>query len=138
VGAQPSGLPTAVGGNHVVTFTQSTPYAVLGAHAQLTVSPSGEIQTADIQWVDTSSAALVPSISPAAALNMIALGESAVHSTGALPTASDTVDAPDLLYVPVGAANSLYYEPVYVFSGHTFGGADFHIYVPALDPAYFQ
>ncbi len=138
VGAQPSGLPTATGGNHVVAFTQSTPYAVVGARAQITVSPSGEVQTADIQWVDTSSAAIVPTLSPAAALNMIAQGESVVHSTGALPTASDTVGAPDLLYVPAGAANSLYYEPVYVFSGHTFGGADFQIYVPALDPSYFQ
>ncbi len=138
VGALPSGLPTAAGGNHVVLFSQSTPYSVLGARAQITVSPSGEIQTADIQWVDTAQAALVPSISPADALNLIAQGESAAHSTGALPTASDTVGPPDLLYVPTGAANSLYYEPVYVFSGHTFGGADFQIYVPALDPSYIN
>jgi hypothetical protein len=137
-GAQPSGLPTLAGGSHVVVFTQSTPYSVLGGHAQITVSPSGEIQTADIQWVDTAQAALVPSISPAAALNMIALGEAVVHSTGALPTAGDTVAAPDLLYLPTGPADSLYYEPVYLFSGHTFGGADFQIYVPALDPSYIK
>ncbi|MGH2388647.1 MAG: hypothetical protein ACRDIE_10630 [Chloroflexota bacterium] len=137
-GAQPAGVHAATGGDKVVLFTQTTPYIVQGAHAQVTVSAGGQVRTVDIQWIDTTRAALAPCISAASALNLIGLGQGVVHSAGTLPTTNDSVGAPDIVYLPAGSGSNLYYEPVYVFSGHSAGGANFQIYVPALDPSYLE
>ncbi len=135
-GAEPAGVRVATGGDKVALFTQATPYLVQGARAQVTVSAGGQIRMVDIQWVDTTRAALAPSISASTALSLISLGQGVVHSTGALPTTNDSVAAPSIVYLPAGSASNLYFEPVYVFNGHSFGGADFQIYLPALDPSY--
>jgi len=136
VGAQLTGMQPAGNGNQFVNFTENAPYLVSGSQARVTMAPNGQVLAVNLSWVDTSRAALAPSITPTDALARIASGQAAIHSTGALPTTNDEVDAPSILYVPVTTAGGVYYEPLYQFSGHTFGGARFQIYVPALDPSY--
>jgi len=135
-GAQLTGMQAAGNGNQYVNFTENIPYLVSGAQARVTVASTGQVLALDLSWVDTSRAALAPSVSASDALARIASGQAAIHSTGALPTTNDDVSAPSILYVPVTTAGGVYYEPLYQFSGHTFGGARFQIYVPALDPSY--
>jgi hypothetical protein len=135
-GAQLSSAQPAGNGNRFINFTENVPYPVWGAHARVTAAPSGQVLAVDLSWVDISRSALAPSLSPSDGLAQIASGQAAIHSTGALPTTNDTVNAPSILYVPVMSRGGIYYEPLYQFSGHTFGGASFQIYVAALDPSY--
>ncbi len=137
-GAQLASVQPAGNGNHFVNFTETVPYPVWGAHARVTVTPNGQVLAVDLSWVDTSRAALAPSVALTDALARIAAGQGAIHSTGALPSDSEEVNAPSILYVPVATTGGVYYEPLYQFNGHTFGGATFEVYVPALDPSYLH
>jgi len=137
-GAQLTSVQPAGNGNQFVNFTENVPYPVWGAHARVTMAPNGQVLAVDLSWVDTSRAALAPSAALPDALARIASGQGAIHSTGALPSDSEEVNAPSILYVPVPTAGGVYYEPLYQFSGHTFGGSAFEVYVPALDSSYLQ
>ena len=81
---------------------------------------------------------LAPGISAATALAQIADGEGLVWIDGAIPTDTASVTDTTILYVPVAGGGATYYEPVYQFSGRTLAGGLFHVYIPAVDPAYLH